>query len=85
MRSLAVCLLMVGVCANSQDNFDREKSAGNTCNFVLSWINLAGVSPTILRRRVEAAGRLGKLSKPQRDAELGESISAWPRSVRLPT
>src|SRR5438445_7389167 len=35
MRSLAVCLLMVGVCANSQDNFDREKSAREYVQFLV--------------------------------------------------
>src|SRR2546421_8548646 len=35
MRSLAVCLLMVVVCANSQDNFDREKSAREYVQFLV--------------------------------------------------
>ena len=78
MRSLAVCLLMVGVCANSQDNFDREKSAREYVQFLVLQLDQWSkefpqqFDAAVMKPPVDST----KLSEPAKagPAELGESI-----------
>lgn len=78
MRSLAVCLLMVGVCANSQDNFDRDKSAREYVQFLVLQLDqwskefpqqfyAAVMRPPVDSSKLSEAAKAGP-------AELGESI-----------
>src|SRR5258708_14458026 len=78
MRSLAVCLLMVGVCANSQDNFDREKSAREYVQFLVlqldQWTKefpqqfyLAMMRPPVDASKLSEAAKAG-------GGELGDSF-----------
>ena len=78
MRSLAVCLLMVGVCANSQDNFDRDKSAREYVQFLVLQLDqwskefpqqfyAAVLKPPVDSSKLSEAAKAGP-------AELGESI-----------
>ncbi len=83
MRSLAVCagcLLMVGVGANPQDSFDREKSAREYVQFlVLQLDQWSKEFPQQFYAAVNSpkAPKRGPLS-------LANPSSAWPRSVQLP-
>src|SRR5436309_16036843 len=78
MRSLAVCLLMVVVCANSQDNFDREKSAREYVQFLVLQLDQWSKEfpqqfyAALMRPPVDSA----KLSEPAKAAagELGDSL-----------
>jgi hypothetical protein len=78
MRSLAVCLLMVGVCAKSQDNFDREKSAREYVQFLVLQLDQWSKEfpqqfyAAVMRPPVDSS----KLSEGAKagPAELGESI-----------
>jgi hypothetical protein len=78
MRSLAVCLLMVVVCANSQDSFDREKSAREYVQFLVLQLDqwskefpqqfyAAVMKPPVDSTKLSEAAKAGP-------AELGESI-----------
>ena len=81
MRSLAVCagcLLMVGVGANPQDSFDREKSAREYVQFLVLQLDQWSKEfpqqfyAAVMRPPVDAS----KLSEGAKagPAELGESI-----------
>ena len=81
MRSLAVCagcLLMVGVGANPQDSFDREKSAREYVQFLVLQLDQWSEEfphqfyAAVMRPPVDAS----KLSEGAKagPAELGESI-----------
>src|SRR6266851_3326980 len=81
MRSLAVCagcLLMVGICANPQDSFDREKSAREYVQFLVLQLDQWSKEfpqqfyAAVMRPPVDAS----KLSEGAKagPAELGESI-----------
>ena len=78
MRSLAICLLMVGVCAKSQDSFDREKSAREYVQFLVLQLDqwskefpqqfyAAVMRPPVDSSKLSEAAKAGP-------AELGESI-----------
>jgi len=78
MRSLAVCLLMVVVCARSQDSFDREKSAREYVQFLVLQLDqwskefpqqfyAAVMKPPVDSTKLSEAAKAGP-------AELGESI-----------
>jgi hypothetical protein len=78
MRSLAVCLLMVVVCARSQDSFDREKSAREYVQFLVLQLDqwskefpqqfyAAVMRPPVDSSKLSEAAKAGP-------AELGESI-----------
>src|SRR5438034_9478297 len=81
MRSLAVCagcLLMMGICANPQDSFDREKSAREYVQFLVLQLDqwskefpqqfyAASMRPPIDSSKLSEAAKAGP-------AELGESI-----------
>jgi hypothetical protein len=78
MRSLAVCLLMVVVCANAQDSFDREKSAREYVQFLVLQLDqwskefpqqfyAAVMRPPVDSSKLSEAAKAGP-------AELGESI-----------
>src|SRR6266853_5549518 len=78
LRLLAVCLLMVGVCANSQDGFDREKSAREYVQFLVLQLDqwskefpqrfyAAMMRPPVDSSKLSEAAKAGP-------AELGESI-----------
>jgi hypothetical protein len=78
MRSLAMCLLMVVVCANPQDNFDREKSAREYVQFLVLQLDqwskefpqqfyAAVMRPPVDSSKLSEAAKAGP-------AELGESI-----------
>src|SRR5579864_380566 len=78
MRSLAVCLLMVGVCATAQESFDREKSAREYVQFLVLQLDqwskefpqqfyAAVMKPPVDSTKLSEAAKAGP-------AELGESI-----------
>jgi hypothetical protein len=78
MRSLVVCFLMVAACANSQDSFDREKSAREYVQFLVLQLDqwskefpqqfyAAVMKPPVDSTKLSEAAKAGP-------AELGESI-----------
>jgi hypothetical protein len=78
MRSLAICLLMVGVCAKSQDSFDREKSAREYVQFLVLQLDQWSKEfpqqfyAAVMRPPVDPS-KLSEAAKAA-PAELGESI-----------